>query len=632
MKIEKLTLSSFSSHVATTIDFAQPLLLLVGHLNSGKSSCVQGIEYALTAELERYRKKNAAFTDLIHDRNRTPDSRFIVELRTAEGTMKRGKAMTGPAFCAWDGKTENAEIEAYRAWHTSKDILSALLATGDFFDKEAKDQKELILRLVGAKVTTPSVHAAYAHDKAAFSLLAIKDFDSIQSLDNAYGEAYKLRTAVNRDLKVLQPAPQPEGTEPDVDGIKKQIRTVEGQRTAKVQELGAARAALGRPSLKPTLERQLKEIEDWLDKHQTSQEDVEAMNKELAAAKEKQAKAQAESDESKELLLKARAEYLVHEKNHDVLMKFNGRCVVGQHECPASREQMGKAKTEEYELAKLAKDAGMKLAEAVNVLEVKARDRSAIASVEGRMATAKLDIAEWDRKEKQAEELEKQIAELGEEVAGDPEAVKKLELAIAELDGRLAKGRGILETRQTWVMRKQAVQEVAAKRKALEQQSTQLEQLVEFFGPKGVKVRLIEEKTAAFSEMVNKGAAAFGFGFSFSAEPWTMAAKWPDSSVWKPVDRLSTSERYRLGVALQVAIAKTTGVNLVVVDGSELLPPKEFGQLLKLLLSTGVQAIVVKTLTGKTEEEFKKAPPKIPGCQVLWVSNTGGVSKMEVLV
>ncbi len=631
MKLQSLTLSNFSSHAATTVNFTAPVTLIVAPLNAGKSSICQALEYALTAELERYRKKNAPFTDLIHDRGLTDQSRFVVELKTAEGTIKRGKGMTGPAFTSWDGAIENAEGLAYGSWKTSKDILSALLATGDFFDKESKEQKELILRLLGAKVTTESVQKAFPGDQKAFSLMAIREFDSIQSLDNAYDEAYKLRTTINRDLKVLQPAAPPEGKEPPVDGIRKRIQELEGERTVKLRELGAARAAIGRPSIKPTLERQLKELQEWLDKHAHPQ-DFDAMTKELALANAAQIQIQVQLDEQRKLLVAAQAESLLHQKNHDILIKFNGKCVVGAHECPATREQMGKAKEEEQLLAKQAAVKAEKLQADVVLLERLSRDRSAIAAIEGRIATASLDVKEYDRKEKQEEELEKQISEFKDEPQGDPEAIKALELAVAELDSRLAKGRQTLEGANSWLMRKKAVDEVAAKRANLERQSTMVEALVEFFGPKGIKVKLIEEKTAAFSEMVNKGAATFGFGFQFTAEPnWTLSAKWPNADQWKPVDRLSRSERYRLGVALQVAIAKTTGVNLLVADNAELLPPAEFGQLMKLISGAGVQAIVVKTLTGKTEVEFKKAPPKIPGCQVLWVNNKNGVSEVEVL-
>ncbi len=624
MKLQSLTLSNFSSHVQTTLDFAKPVTLICGHLNSGKSSIAAALEYALTAETERYRKKNANFTDLIHDVNRTPDSRFVVSLKTAEGTIKRGRAMTGPAFCSWEGEVDG-EPKAYAAWKTSRDILGALLQTGDFFDKEAKDQKELVLRLVGARVTTDAIHKAYAQDKSAFGLLAIKDFDSIQSLDNAYDEAYKLRTVLNRDLKALQPPPMPEGEQPPIDGILKRIKTLEDERSLKQRELGAARAKANTASPKLFAQKQLDDLNKWLDDNQPpTDEEINGFREELRQAEAGMLQLTDRLLRAQNDLTVAKAEELLHSKNHEILLQFKGKCVVGNHDCPATREQMGKAKDEEFQLAKKNADAVKTLVIRVDEANRLSRDRTGIVAIERKIADAEHKGQEFDRRDAEAAKLEEQIKGMAEEVAADPAVVEKLEKDITELDTRLATGRKTLDNAKTWVLRKEQVDAVAAKRAALEKQSTQLEALVEFFGPKGVKVRLIEEKTAAFSEMVNAGAKAFGFEFSFETEPWRILAK------GRSVDRLSRSERFRLGVALQVAIAKTTGVNLCVIDNAEHLTPDARSQMFGLLLKSGVQAIVIAT-SMKTESEFKASAPKVPGMQVLWVKNENGVSTLEVL-
>jgi hypothetical protein len=74
-----------------------------------------------------------------------------------------------------------------------------------------------------------------------------------------------------------------------------------------------------------------------------------------------------------------------------------------------------------------------------------------------------------------------------------------------------------------------------------------------------------------------------------------------------------------------------SGLNFVICDGSEILTPPVFGQMMGMLAASGLdQAIVIKTLMVPTEQ-FLKAPPKNPSVECFVVTNTDGVSVVEAV-
>lgn len=626
MKLLTLTLDNFSSHRSTTVQFDKPILLITGALNSGKSSIVQSLEYAMTGTVERYRGARSAFQDLIHDKDRTDDSRFTVTLKTDSGVIKRGKAAIGPGFVSWDGQTENAEPMAYGAWRTTKVILSTLLGTGEFFELEDKDQKELILRLVGAEVSRSLVEEAFKAQYGnidAFSLVRDREISSIAMVDSTYKSCFDSRTDVNRELKQLQPLPPPEGKEPPVDNIRQKIQALESELSSVSKRAGTIeeRSRSGGNAVRARIQGQIDDLAQWLRDNPAPTSNGFAAK--LTEAQSVKAKSIATDKDLTAQLVQAKATQMVHESNVKTLSRFNGKCVVGPHECPASTEVMVAAKD-------LEQKAILEAAAEVKAIEVQIAKNAAenqrihkeIAAFEGQISTAKAHVAEYQAKTNQKDRLEKQIKETSDGPSADD--IAQLEAVHAEiktLQERLSAGRKRLEDAQGWIHRNAEVQKVAARRKALEIQSRHLENLCEFFGPKGIKVRLIEEKIQSFEKQVNAGLEKFGFSFAFSAEPWKITAK------GRPVDRLSRSERYRLGVALQVGIAKVTGVNLIVADNAEILTVDAFKALLGLLAESGVQAIVIKT-SMKSEEEFMAKPPK-GNFDVLWVKNVGGVSEIH---
>ena len=229
---------------------------------------------------------------------------------------------------------------------------------------------------------------------------------------------------------------------------------------------------------------------------------------------------------------------------------------------------------------------------------------------------------------------EKKLTALDEALAKEPakDETGALEAELVITGDRIKTGKGILEEAQGWIVRKEEIEKVAKQRAVLEQRKTYLEQLCKFFGPKGVKVSLIGEKLEEFEKSVNKHLRAFGFSLMIQAEPWTIAVseyETPHSENSRSIRRLSRSERFRLGIALQIAIAKITGVNMLVIDNSELLTPEVRATMIKMLAAAELdQALVFATLMIP-EEQF--TPPSIDNVEFYMVRNKEGVSEVQGL-
>ena len=199
----------------------------------------------------------------------------------------------------------------------------------------------------------------------------------------------------------------------------------------------------------------------------------------------------------------------------------------------------------------------------------------------------------------------------------------KLEKWKAELAERIKVGRSVLEKAKQWKLRRDLVEQVAEKMKELEIKSGHLESLVDFFGPKGVRLQLIHDKVTAFQDAVNGPLKRFGFELDIQVDPWLIKAR------TRPVASLSRSERFRLGVALQIALAKWSKFNFICVDNAELLTPPFRMVMLDMIKEAKLDQSFVFWSLMIPDEEFKKPPVK--WAKFYMVKNEEGVSSVTQL-
>lgn len=618
MKIQQLAIQNFSSHLTSTLEFKQPIALIVGQLNAGKSSILQSIEYALTGECGYYRKRTDDRADMIHDLGGNDTNKhFLVDVVADKFHAKRVKSVAAEV-CEFNNQAApnvgQMDTAIQSSLGVSKQTISAVLNTSNFFELDVNTQKELIIALVGAEVTHDKVVALFKDDADALKRLTIK-LDSIQALQRAHDLVYARRRDVNRELKELRPPLPPEGERPDINKINSLLSEYEaklqGVITARGRLQGQGDVASVRQSL---VARKTSLVESKMPagteslmteaiKMATAEHDGFAV---LVAAMEKK-------------LIDVKSQRMSVGKNVALLSNFNGRCVAGDHECPADPADMQRAMVLQSGLAeKLSKDE-FQLTRELDVLRQKHNDRTAIDHAQNALSDWRLKTQNYQTAGVEIEKIDKQLATLQAPV-DNSDAIAKLDKEMDDLRTRVGKGKQILQDASAWMERDRQVKAVAEKRQVLEVESRHMESLVDFLGPKGVKVQLIDERIGRFADAINLHLKAFGFELKITVEPWQISAK------GRPLNRLSRSERFRLGIAFQCAIAKMTGINAVFIDDAEILTPDARRTMFQMLMAAQLdQAIVVCTLMD--EPTFLKSRPGMPPfIEVFMVTNQDGVS------
>lgn len=623
MKINTLTLTNFSSHAATALEFSKPISLIVGQLNAGKSSISQGIEYALTGECGYHRKRTDSRSELVRDQGQHGTMEAKVE--TSVGTAQRIRnGVDNVESVAWDNRTQPtaAAMTASVTAATKVDpaVLTAILNTSGFFNMEEAQQKEIIIGMIGAEVTDAKVRSAWTGEADALKCLPAGKMDSVRALDDAYTYVFKRRTIAKRELDELKPPAPPEGPKPPVERIQEKLallgKEMQEAIIAKAKLEGAASAVSGRKALEDELSDLLIQVKPPLESPDAHLAVIRAQE---AIFREADTAAKTIQDE----IVDIRVKVATCKANIDLLATFNGRCVAGDHACPAPPVDMKNAlagqKVKIGGFEKELADATQRYANACRVRD----DHTLYDQAKVKNAACMSASDTRTRQNVRIADIGKLLAK--PEVALDSEKIAEIQTQIDGLKERIANGSKLFADASSWIERDRAVQAAAEGRKKLEIEVRYLNELCDFLGAKGVRVGLIDEKISVFSDEIEKHLGGFGFSMALTVDPWSILIN------GQPVKRLSASERYRLSVAFQVGIARMSGLNFVICDGSEILTPAVFGEMMGMLVSAGLdQAIVIKTLMISTEQ-FLASPPKNPAVECFVVTNTDGVSMVEAI-
>lgn len=634
MNIRSIQLANFSSHAATTLDFKEKVTILTGAMNSGKSSLVQAIEYVLTGQLEHYRGARSPVKEVIRAGEGGCSVKAVLELApSVGGHAKRVKSTDGPETFTWG---EDVGLPAEAAMMAALKIrkpgvLNALMNTGDFFELDPKDQKELILSIIGAEVKNAEVRKLFQGEADALKLVSV-DLDSVQAIDAVYKQVYDERTVVNRELKELLAVKPPDGEEPPMDRIKSRIKELEDQKSEVQKELGGAIERVKAATVdtkRQGLQERLDKATKWLEANpDVNKAELEHVAKVLDECTKTLYQAGLDREKYVNEATQNKIAMGVHESNMKTLKAFKGKCVAGDHDCPVPAAEMEKAKKIQMDLYYECTVTEERLKQAHFAVE--ASVKSSQTKLEEAQRSLKSKQAVVDERTSQLQHKGMLEAELN--IAGEPQgppkeltdAVEALKLHIAELNARIEKGNLQRDAATKWVTYRDQYNFGIERRKTLETKKRHLEALIDFLGPAGVKIQLIDAKLSGFLGLVTTALNKFGFEFSFQVNPWAISAK------GRPINRLSRSERFRLGIAIQVGIAQVTGLRFIIVDNAEILTSEARAQMLGLCSEALDQAIIAMT-TMKPEEQFLAQVPKIPGVQFCFVRNKQGVSEVQAL-
>ena len=208
--------------------------------------------------------------------------------------------------------------------------------------------------------------------------------------------------------------------------------------------------------------------------------------------------------------------------------------------------------------------------------------------------------------------LEREASVAREEAAKiDPESLPKadtLDAEIKELDSRIEKGVSVIHLAAGAEEREKAYQAALTHKKEIDETQARLERLVEYFGPKGVKAKLIAEHIGPFEEKINKVLARWGYRCGLAIEPeYGFKVAIAGGKYESHLHQLSLSEQYRFSVAFSTALAVVSGWKFMVCDGADVLDEKGRSALNGALLGSELdQAIILAT-------DLRETAPAIPG-------------------
>ncbi len=217
---------------------------------------------------------------------------------------------------------------------------------------------------------------------------------------------------------------------------------------------------------------------------------------------------------------------------------------------------------------------------------------------------------EYESSIKAAHDADVRLTQIRQELDALPE-VPDQDSEISTLEGRIAKGKELLvKARTHWTLLDQY--ETALKRQQKAKADVdELERLVELLGPKGARVAALSEAMGKFEAAINPYLAAFGWTVTFSVDPWDVLASSGGAiggESMRPVETYSRSERFRIGIALQLAIAQLSGLNFAIVDETDMLDAANRAIVTKMLLTAPLEQVLILG-TRETKVEL----PKVPG-------------------
>jgi chromosome segregation ATPase len=592
MKIKSLALKDFRSHASTQLGF-EPLTVIRGMNGSGKSSIAQAIEFTLTGRCEGTDEAGRGSEYLIRQGAKEFSIQIDLEgfsvcaTKNAAGVTRKvlvdGKTLTG--------KDAAAEIARRLA---SSDVLSAMLRSGKFLELPANDQKELLASvLLPANATLPDSLTSLLTEASISDAPGLQLDARLKAIHEA---AYKERTVENRmlrDSKASEEPRLPEGI-PSREAVETKLKGLQTELAVATKALGVVNGEYDKSlAIYNERSKRLRDLENAVEREKLTYSSYEAqllsdaLVKDLKKTVKNAAKAKKLDTDIQRLMVELEAA-----KN-----SINAiQALEAAPECPTCKqtitEDMLKAM---YEPLVEASDKLHRALTAAQDERSKMTDPSfAQKRLEDHEAAAKHVETIAASLAAAQKEVEACQAELGVEPSlPDTESTEQ---AIATTRARIEKGQTILADVAGYEQKLKQWKQIDQQRQSSQKRVETLEKILDLAGPNGLGATLVASHSAAFQDSVNRVLNAWGYEAEFCFEPYKILIQSLGDGRKLLLSQMSESQQYRFCVALQVALAVTTGLGFVVIDRADILDPQGRRQLTQALRSGQLdQAIMLAT-------------------------------------
>ncbi|HEV8189472.1 MAG TPA: AAA family ATPase [Pyrinomonadaceae bacterium] len=616
MKVSKAKLKHFRSHRHTVLQFER-VNFLRGLNKSGKSSVAQAIEMALSGRCSLTDEGGRGWEQLIEEGAQT--ATIVLECPAFTVTLTLDRTV---------GRTFKVELpgttilgKQAQDWLAEKiappDVINAALNAWRFIRMDEKDQASLLARvLLPAKLEL----SQEVSDWLGANRLSVVErptlFATIEATHKAISFA---RTEVNRKLRDLKAIVEPDEVTGSRDAVKAKLGDLQAQQTEANRKLLAL-------STRETADRMT------ADQKLMYERDIDARTKVLtelppllsAKAVEKleaAARLGVRHAEVRALLAAERLALTSAEQDVEKLSKDDETGV-----CPTCKATLTEASRKAMFAPYMSRLNDVHAT--IKRLEKELKDTSDSEEAAAQLAAHKNEVRRREELRETLEQLRERHATLFAVREREPldftETAEQLQTELEALKQRIIRGLDVLVKMVEAEEAVKLYKSQMAERQKAEARLSELEKLLDYFGPSGIKAKLIAERLSLFTERVNAVLQWWGYSLSFTIEPYSLRITEADTPhISLTPNQLSESESYRLGIAFAVAIAQWTGLRFLIADAADILDKYDKWNLAQALLESDLdQAIVTSTGIAPVFEA--------EGTAFYTLSKTGGITATEL--
>ena len=595
MKLLELELRDFLNHRETRLEFGG-VTLIAGPNNSGKSAVKDALELLLTGVARSTDRAGRGANELVRSGADGFSIRGVLEAGGHRYEVERQLTTDGQELTvtvdgkAWAGGLKLVQRRLLEELGADAATFSALMHAGHPMDMAPKDQERLLFTVAGLRFQGSDVHALLKTAGCTDEDVRLLYDDNLERLvpahmdkDETYGPevfdachsfAYKARTEVNRTLKESRTVLEAErGRLTTMEREDLRLRGLTEDQMAKMEvlkvELEHERDELLKASAPESTALKRGELEEMVARLEGEAAAVRAWQTKmdslrsadpaqlLATNEELREQARAEEARSKATLGVLRAAV-------KAFSDADAKCPLTREQCPVAASEPAREKVLTALRARI-ETGEQALADAVRIGEEAQSAMDAVNAI-GPMPGRAVEVIEVELTN--AREMLRALPSDEEASGGTDETLEKLTTRIKDATPKLMRGRRYLD-------QVERVGQVTDRVGKLEEELAAWERLVAALGPGGVKSVALDAPLAALEVSLNERLARYSRGYELAlfreGDGVRFRVKVGEGPGHLSTDALSTSERLRVGVALQEGLATLSGLRFLLVDNVDML-------------------------------------------------------------
>ncbi len=647
MRINKLAVKNFRNHKNTAIDLDR-LNIFIGRNNSGKSSILAAVEWALTGRNMWTDRAGRGVNDLITQGEKT--CRVAIDLEGFGGIVREipPHSLTVGRFQG----VQEGQMAVYNHLGTADErLIQLLMNAGAFINMSPAEQKTFLFGLCGISFSPDAVKKAVL-DLTGNEEVARRTVDLMPGkMDGSPGiiegmekRAREMRKEAKKELERTKAAlaemelpnlPNGIGIE-DKEEVAGQLKELEREKDMFLKAIGKTQAT---EKNKTYLQNKYTSLADEI-KHLTEKKKkklAELTTSDKAKIAEELTQLKKQREQLNEMFcgfdratLKLENELAAKLPIIEALNRFDGKCPLApkliicrmtsnemndlirklKAECDLADENMKQIADEKAKLNKHGDKNYSEITQLENVL-------AGLAKMENEIPFLEMSI----------ERAQKELAEVEEELAGIEEAkVGEVEPeAVNYLDERIAKGREILRQLDLAEHGRRQAGQLQADLKMLQREVEVLETLTKTLGPDGIRKALFGDQLKNFADQLNNQlnlVTESRYQLTWDGDFTPLVRQ--DGSLLT-LRLLSKSEQFRVGIAFQITIAKLAGLRFLTIDEVDMLDQDNRDLLTGTLIDqvNEFDQIMMFCTIGDMEPQ----DPGLPGVKMFWVED-GNVKEL----